>query len=181
MFNRKYKSEYEVEEKGKKKVLIYMGEYYSIQAESWKIQRFRLLYGITMLCLIAFFLIGGLLNNDGSRVFYVVVPYVCSTIPLFYMTLATFRFLRLPLKFQHIHYDLSVTRLKKTSVVLIALSVMTMLGDLIYFFIQFDQIKKGKEIIFFCIAAAIFGLTFFYRKLQDQVLIIKESNHENDK
>ena len=178
MFSRKYKEEYEVRENGRKKDVIYIGEYYSIQADDLKIQRLRLLYGITMLCLIVLFLIGGLLNNDGSRIFYVIVPYVCSIIPLFYMGLATVQFLRIHSEIQHIFYDLSVIRLKKTGAALIAFSVMTLIGDLIYFFTQFSQINLGMEIVFFGIVAALGGITFFYRKLQDQVLFQIKPNKE---
>lgn len=168
MFSRKYVNDYEIKVEGKKKVTVYRGEYYYIQADEKQIRKLKCQYSIVMATLLLIFALGGFINNGGSRAFYVIMPYVVLMIPLFYMTLASIQFALMRERLQRIDFDAIVTRLKKTGAVVIGLCSMTVIGEIVYLAIYFNTVNRGKEFLFLAAAFSIGILTFVFRKLQDQ-------------
>lgn len=132
----KYTKDYEtrVEMKGNKKVetLIYKGKYYKFDISDAKFKRLKLVY-ILFSCLffIAFVFIG-LLNTNGSRQFYIILPYLFTFLPIFYEIMGTIKLLKSESKLTFVEYDTSVSRIRRSTIGILVFSMTSVIGEIIY-------------------------------------------------
>lgn len=80
--NRKYRDAYVKNGNGEYK---YTGEYYRFDMPSEKIREMKWIYAALALSTAILFLIAGFINNEGSKVIYVSLPYVVLLLPIGFM------------------------------------------------------------------------------------------------
>lgn len=61
---------------------VYTGEYYRFDMPQQKINGLKLIYSVLALATAVAFLVSGFLNNEGSRVMYVILPYAALFLPV---------------------------------------------------------------------------------------------------
>lgn len=152
-----YRVETEIQAKGKPiREIIYMGDYYSLaisdeeRKKTIKVQSF--LVGI----MVMFFILGGLINNDASWEFYVMLPYICLFLPIAYLIMGLVGVMKIPHKMENATYDQSIARVVKTSKIVKWISSYVVIADVLFMLINRQSIAWLREIVFLCIVAVIF-------------------------
>ena len=115
-----------------KKNITYHGTYYRIQMEEKKLKKAKwinVIYGLILFSLFAFL---GLLNNEGSRIIYVVLPYVFLFLPIFYTNMGTIKLLNISGDMTTKEYNFTIIRMKKTTLSLLILSIACALGEILF-------------------------------------------------
>lgn len=178
----KFKSDYVVTEITKrgfrgtkqKKELIYKGNYYSIKSETIKIRHLKWTFFILVCMIAAIFLGIGVLNNEGSRKLYVILPYVFMFLPIFYGFIGTFKLLHANLKMTHIEYEHTVERIKKSSLSLIIIAITTMIGQIIFLIRNHVTNVRSLDYAFLSGVLMIGLLALILLQLQSKYEVIEE-------
>lgn len=144
-----YVSDSKAEDKGKTAdELKYTGDYYEYRLSNTDYKRMRTIIRISVAIFIVIYVALGFLNNNGSRCFYVLMPFICMFLPLTYLLRS---YLRIPKELQRIEYaiyDKSYLRLKYSVVGMIGTSITTVLGDIVYIIRNASEIVMPREILF---------------------------------
>ncbi|MBP5160300.1 MAG: hypothetical protein ILP10_08405 [Lachnospiraceae bacterium] len=166
MFNRRYRNEYKIvtdEATGKEKI-IYIGSYYRFElSEEGKKARTRL-YIILLVMILLLFAGGALINNVGSRIMYVMVPYAIAVFPVAYLTMGVVRTALERGDMEHIAYDCTVTRIRKSTVGIMAFMGISFAGDMVLIIGNSELVDMTRELLFAATTLMIGGLCFYFRK-----------------
>ena len=184
---KKYKLDYRVEtelheNKKPTKQIIYTGTYYYfsiLEAEKKKTIKKQFFLTITILC---FFLIGGMLNNGGSRMFYIVLPYICLFLPIVYLLMGVVNFITTPPKMEFGTYDKSIMRIKRTSKGIKWISSYVFIGNCIFLISQGKDLDWFSESTFLFINAMMFIQSFLLNKeinSIDKTIIVEKQQTKN--
>ncbi len=166
MFNRRYRNEYEIyidEATGKEKIR-YIGKYYRFEMSAEARAKRNRLYYILLAMVILLFVGGGLINNLGGRVLYVMVPYAMAIFPVAYLTMGVVRTGLEKGDMEHIAYDCTVSRIKKTTVAIMAFMGVSFVGEIILIVGHSELVDMTKELMFAATTLMIAGICFYFRK-----------------
>ena len=139
----------EINEKGKvKQKIVYKGEYYQYNLDESKRTIMKWLYG-GILGLLSAILVGmGLINNPGSRRLEITIPYVVCYLPLVYAWLGDFRIMTSPRRMNYVDYDKGCVRLKKSTIGLFVFSILTLVGELLFWLLDAKNFSLHSEWLF---------------------------------
>jgi protein-S-isoprenylcysteine O-methyltransferase Ste14 len=115
-----------------KKNITYHGKYYRIQMDKDKIKKAKwinVIFGIVFFLLFTFL---GFLNNESSRIIYVVLPYVLLFLPIFYTNLGTIKLLTISDDMTTKEYEFTIQRMRKTTLSMLILSIACIIGEILY-------------------------------------------------
>lgn len=150
----RYKEDYVIKEevlkdgKHKKETVVYQGEFYDLQVSSKQKQKTTVcMFAGILLSLLIFVLVGSL-NNEGSRIIYIMIPYVCLFLSFYYELTGCFLLSRVKQKMTKLEYQNSLLRLKKSSMSGIILGFMSILGEILTVFYGDFEFMNQKELIF---------------------------------
>lgn len=133
--DKKYKDLFKVEmvetRKGLKQKVIYTGKYYVADMPKNDERRYKLCLVIIPFLIAALFIFMGLLNNDGSRVFYVVMPYILQFLPISYMIISAV-LLYINEQLTEMQYDKSFIRYKSSATGVLILSFAAIMGEIVF-------------------------------------------------
>jgi hypothetical protein len=171
--SRKYKDQFKIQtlktDNGFKEQVIYQGNYYSAAVPAEKLKRYKAALKGSSLVMALLFIGMGLINNDGSRVFYVILPYALLSLPLFFMLISTIAFNKAKDKLTVPEYEKTVVRVKTTANAAFILSTAGAVGGL-FFILSGKGSTPGREIIFLCgylaIALSAFLSIQIHKKVQ---------------
>ena len=152
-----------------KKNITYHGKYYRFQMDETKLKKVKYTYVIFGLVLFLLFLALGMLNNDASRIVYVVMPYVFLFLPIFYTNMGTIKLLKRNSDMTAKEYNDTVIRLKKTTLSLLVLSIACALGDILYLVTHKITDFASKEYVFLSGILIITGLSILFMQQQKTV------------
>lgn len=167
MFNRRYRNEYEVviNEKTGKKELRYIGDYYRFEAGPEKLAERLRMYILLLGLIVGLYIVGALIDSAGTRVMYVMVPYAVAIFPMVYLIMAVVRTGMEKGDMEHIAFDCSVTRIKKTTISNMVIMGISFVGDIIFIITKNDIIDITRELLFAFTMLAIFGINYYLRAL----------------
>ena len=137
MADRKYVSDYRLEDyvgpDGRRRQRrVYEGKYFRFVLAPERICSFGLVL-LGQVALAALLLMPLLFNNTKiGRTFYVVLPMGFSLVPMFQLGAVSFRLRKLPEKLTRQQRDLTDIRLRRSSVGLLVLEAMTVIGTVVY-------------------------------------------------
>lgn len=152
-----------------KQVAIYTGKYYICMLNETEFRKFKF-YFLTLALCSSITVIGiGFLNNPGSRVAYVSLPYVSLFLPMVYGLLGAIKFAISGLRLDQTAYDKSKIRIHRSTIWQIALSGITILGDTLFILFNKNMDMLYKELIFTGCMIFIFISNILYFKLQMKV------------
>lgn len=132
----------------------YAGDYYEYSLSAIEYQRMRRVILIALVMITVIYLPAGFLNNSGSFCFYVLLPYITIFLPLTYLLRA---YIRTPRELQRMEfaiYDKSYLRVKFSLVGIIATSLATVVGDIVFIVRNVSEIALVKEVVF-CIGIIV--------------------------
>ncbi|HPU62667.1 MAG TPA: hypothetical protein PK304_00780 [Mobilitalea sp.] len=128
-----------------KQVAEYIGKYYICQLDENKLNKFKLHFFALVLCSGATAIGVGFINNPGSRIIYVALPYVGLFLPIVFSFMATVRFIKEGKTLEQAAYDKSKKRMYTSTVWQIILSSMAFVGDVIFIVNEKDKGILGNE------------------------------------
>ena len=119
-------------EKGVKQNAEYVGRYYEADLPDEELHKIKAVL-VTLSVLIAAVVIGmGFLNNDGNRIFYVIMPYAILFLPIAFLIISAISFYRLGRKLTRIEHHKSFERIKVCALAAMILAISAVAGDIIY-------------------------------------------------
>jgi len=152
-----------------KKVAVYVGKYYICELDEIKLRKFKLYFFTLVLCSGATAIGLGFINNPGSRIMYVALPYVSLFLPLVFGFLGTIRFMTSGNILEQAAYDKSKKRIYRSTVWQIILSGLAFVGDIIFIIIEKDKEILRKEAVFTAGMLLILVINIVFLKLQREV------------
>jgi hypothetical protein len=182
--NRKYADQFELQtvktQKGVRKMVVYRGNYFLAKVPAEKLNRYKAALKGTSLAMATLFIGMGLVNNSGSRIFYVILPYAVLVLPIFFMLVSTITFGKTKDKLTVPEFDKTVGRIKTTSIVAFISAAAGVVGGLIYV-LSGQSSTPGREIIFTAGYAAIAVCAFFSMQIHKNILFeqVDDKAHEN--
>ncbi len=165
---KRYADDYEtiIETDGRgreKKVAVYRGRYYNINADENEILEFRRNSLILIIGIIVLHVAGGFVGNPGMYAFYVVLPYVFIFLPLYLLIAGGLRLPGENRNFRRDEIGLSFERIRKSNLFALILWGVVLLGEIV-FLIWFAGEGRPQEILFMGIELlALIGAYFLYR------------------
>ena len=158
-FVKEYENTLTVNHKGKVvNQVIYKGDYYCSSKEEKK-ELLSLSVLFIGIMLIAFF-INGCVSSQSSNVLYIALPYVAYFLPFVYMIMGIYRLMKNPLKMEKIQKEHSYDRILRCSIGILVLSVLGVLGSIIYLVTNNQIIHILTEVRFLCLNAIIGMVSF---------------------
>lgn len=159
-----------------KQKVVYTGEYYKTDLLKEQEQKYKICLVLIPVIMAALFIYMGLLNNDGSRVFYVVMPYVLQFLPIAYMIISAVSFF--PKNMLTVaQYDKTYMRIRTSGTWILILALASILGEILYIVRGYGNTLE-LEIIFLVCNIIISILAFITLRIHAK---IKFKMVQNDK
>lgn len=180
-YHKDYKTEKVQSSDGKEdEKILYEGDYYTFSIDAKEKKRVFISFLLADSLYILFFILSGLLNNDGSRSIFIVVPYVFLFLPIVYLTMGTFSFLNIKEKMERVTYDKALGRMDRSSIGILCISLYLCIADGIFIVLNRTQIALGRENAFLCIniimLVCIYIQNKYLQKMKKRVMIIRREN-----
>lgn len=176
---KKYLADYELRSvqtpKGHKDEAVYKGNYFIPDMPEDELQKYKVSFIVLSLIMTALFIAMGLLNNDGTRVLYVALPYAILLLPVAFMFTGAVYFYRFKEKLTRQEYDQSYIRIKAYGMAVLYLSIACALGNL-FVVLTGRTLTPGKDILFILMSAAIAFLAFLAVQIHKKVKFKTVSN-----
>lgn len=158
----------------------YIGSYWRYELAPAALRRMKLAYAGFTLVLALLFITGGVCDFASSRVAYVVLPFVGNFLPLAFMVGDVVRIAAAPEKMTVRQYERGVLQLRRCTVAVAVLSVISAVGDIVFILASAgeDGGSAVREIGFFAVCAALASLSIIFWKFQKKIkcLEIAEKN-----
>lgn len=159
----KYNKDYMRDDLG---TYIYTGEYYMFDLPAGKLKRLKLIYFSISLVLLALFVAGGYVNNPGSRVIYVILPYITMFLPIAFMLSDAVKIIFSDNKMTYKQYNRSVLQLKRSVIALIVISAAAIAGETAYIVFNPFRVIFSSEIPYFLVCVVIFFISVIFNLIQ---------------
>jgi len=168
--NRKYRDAYVKNGNGEYK---YTGEYYRFDMPGEKIREMKWIYAALALSTAILFLIAGFINNEGSKVIYVSLPYVVLLLPIGFMVWDVVKIASLRGDMTKKQYDQSVVQLKNVTTAATVLSFLASAGDIVFMALGFASEYQAKELLFLFLVMLIGVLNIIFISMQKKFICKK--------
>ena len=152
-----------------KQVAEYVRRYYICQLSTADFKRFKFYYFTLTLCSGATAMGVGFLNNPGSRIAYVALPYVSIFLPIVFMVMGTIGFIYSSNKLEQAAYDKTKTRIHRSTIWQIVLSSLAGIGNIIYTLIKGSVDDLLKNWVFTGGMLLILAINIVFLQLQKRV------------
>jgi len=155
---------------------IYTGDYFRFENDRKQVVRLKAkILAIAVVCFILY-ISGGFIDTGGSRVFYVLLPFVFAFLPLAFLLIAAFQFAVKHGDFTVFDYERIWLRLKRTGIASVCLLGISILGEIIFFSINFSHISVIKETGFMLCCSVIVFLDLMLIRIHAKTACIQKSN-----
>jgi len=160
-----------------KKHVTYIGPYYSFHIDDSAYKKIKTMYaafaGLMLLCYLAIALIGASsLGTGRPPAIYTALPFVFLIFPLGMCVGKVFLFLFLPGRLEYPKYDKYVVQLKTYSVILLALSLATLVGQLVYLILWRNT--PVPDLLFAALAVVLTFLSVCFLRTQHKYICTPE-------
>ncbi len=171
---KRYADDYETvitkDEKGnEKKIAVYHGDYFEFVLDEEGIVRFRRNCFLLLAVIVVLHISGGFVGNPGMYQFYVAFPYVLAFFPLLYIATGILRLPKEKRKYRRDEIGLSFNRMKTSSIILIILLGMGVLGELAFLLFFSIGIRSVLEYVYLVIEVFTVAAVYFIITLQRQI------------
>lgn len=153
-----------------KQVAEYIGKYYISCLSKTDLKKMKFYYLALVLCSSATAMGAGFLNNPGSRIVYVALPYVSLFLPIAYSLMGTIGFIRTDEKLTRVLYDKTKVRIRRATIWQILLSVLAILGDVVFILYRIDKNFLQKELVFLGCLVLVLLLNILFVQFQKRVV-----------
>jgi len=171
MLNKKYRNLFRVEtvESGKhvRQKVVYTGDYYKTDMPKKQEKVCKVLLIAIPVVMAVLFVYMGLLDNNGSRTFYVVLPYVLQFLPISYSIISAVSFYPKEM-LTVIQYEKAYIRIRTSGMWILILSVAGIIGEIVYILGGYGD-TPGLEIIFLICNFAMAGLAMVIINIHSRI------------
>lgn len=155
---------------------VYTGVYYMYDLPAGKLKLLKFTYLSISLVLAILFTAGGYINNPGSRVIYVILPYITMFLPIVFMLSDAVKIIFSDNKMTFKQYDRSVLQLKRSGTALIVISAAAIAGEISYLIFNGASAVLSSEIPYFLVCFAIFSISVAFNFIQRKAPCISTEN-----
>jgi len=128
-----YKTVLSVNEKGEQiRAYEYQGDYFKLPFSASQMQKFKIIFLLTLLGVVVTHVAGGFMNNPGMRQFYVAIPYALTFLPIFNLLRAG---IRLPVeerKYRREEIGVTYERFNNHSLILLITLGFCLAGEIVF-------------------------------------------------
>lgn len=163
-----------------KEVAEYVGRYYICRLNKTEIKRHKLYYIALALCSSATVIGLGFINNPGSRIAYVALPYVSLFLPMVYMIMGTIGFIYSGEKLEQATYDKTKVRIYRSTIWQMALSSLSAIGNIVFTLLKGSSDSLLKNWIFTGGMLLVLVINIAFLQLQKRVTYGVEDPNYND-
>ena len=163
-----------------KRVTEYIGKYYTCCLSKTNLKRMKFYYLTLVLCSSATAIGAGFINNLGSSIVYVALPYVSLFLPIAYSLMGTIGFINSNEKLTQALYDKTKIRIRRATIWQMLLSVVAILGDVFFILFGVDKDLLQEELAFLGCMILVFLINVLFIKLQKRVVYQVEDPHYSD-
>ena len=174
---RKYRADYEIvyEDDGKggeKKVARYIGNFFEIDIKGSELVKFRRNSLILLAIVILLHIAGGFIGNRSMYAFYIVLPYVFSFLPMYFLADGILRIPKEKKSYRRDEAELSFDRMKKSSTFLLIFLAMVAVGEII-FLLFFTDDRNNLEFLFLSVESLGVVASYWLLRLQNIINVHK--------
>ncbi|HAF48139.1 MAG TPA: hypothetical protein DCL08_02725 [Anaerolineaceae bacterium] len=174
---RKYREDYEIvyEDDGKggeKKVARYIGNFFEIDIKGSELVKFRRNSLILLAIVILLHIAGGFIGNRSMYAFYIVLPYVFSFLPMYFLADGILRIPKEKKSYRRDEAELSFDRMKKSSTFLLIFLAMVAVGEII-FLLFFTDDRNNLEFLFLSVESLGVVASYWLLRLQNIINVHK--------
>lgn len=174
---RKYREDYEIvyEDDGKggeKKVARYIGNFFEIDIKGPELVKFRRNSLILLAIVILLHIAGGFIGNRSMYAFYIVLPYVFSFLPMYFLADGILRIPKEKKSYRRDESELSFERMKKASTFLLIFLAMVAVGEII-FLLFFTDDRNNLEFLFLSVESLGVVASYWLLRLQNIINVHK--------
>lgn len=170
---RKYAEDYEIiyEDDGKggeKKAARYIGNFFEIDIKGPDLVKFRRNSLILLAIVIMLHIAGGFIGNRSMYAFYIVLPYVFSFLPMYFLADGILRIPKEKKSYRRDEAELSFERMKKANIFLLIFLSMTVVGEIIYI-IFFANEWNSLEFLFLSLVSLAAVASYILIRLRNTI------------
>lgn len=175
--SRKYRGHYAIEtvetKNGLRKRAVYTGQYYSTLLPEDRLNRYKAAFkSISMIAVLVY--VGmGFVNNSGSRVIYVILPYAVLFLPVSFMLITSMSFGKTKERLTVPEYEKTFVRMKTAGMGALILAVAGAAGVMV-FILTGKGSTPGLEILYLTGYIVIAFLAFLCVQIHGKVSFTKE-------
>ncbi len=166
-----------------KQVAKYIGEYYICQLSDKKFKLFKLYFFALAICSGAIVIGAGFINNSGSRMAYVALPYVILFLPTLFNLMGAIGFALAGKKLEQAAYDKIKIRMYRSTIWNIALSSIASIGNIVFTLYRSEKMSKSILVsnwLFTGSMIILLGLSLIFLQFQKRVIYQVEDPNYNE-
>lgn len=170
-YTKDYSVEADVNEKGKiVEKYKYIGKFYEMSLTKGEKLAYIKKLTVSVVIFITCFLFAGLLNTNGSRNVFIVLPYATYLLPGMYLIMGLYSFAKASGRMKHSDYDLSVCRMSKCINAIMVISAYLFFADLVFISVKFQTIDVIKECLFVLLIGVILFTIRHMKALNKEIM-----------
>lgn len=168
MANRKYLSDYAFRDPENKKAgFDYVGKfYYRIAPDKESFHRLKIRYFLFLGAEVVLYAASGVLSNPGMLTFYEALPYAVNFLPVFLALVACIDIALSPLEMTRKARDISVKRLRTSTIATFILSVVCTIASLGFLVITAGEGFSWRECFFFALQLLLSLAAYLFMGVQ---------------
>lgn len=174
-----YKTVLSVNEKGEQiRTFEYQGDYFNLPFSVAQMQKYKLIFLLTLAGIVIAHITGGVLNNPGMRQFYVAIPYALTFLPIFNLLRSG---IRLPVeerKYRREEIGVTYERFTNHSLTLMITLGACLAGEVIFLLFFSEGSLQNNEFYFLAAELAALALSLMIHNRIKKVVITKALDEE---
>ena len=161
--------------------ICYIGDYYILPLDERQKKKTNL---VNIGFAAVFFLIQiamGMVNQDSSRTFWIVYPYLFIFLPVAYFFVGAASYWSDPLRMQKAQYETGIARMRRSCIGAAFLAVFSAVLDVIYMLQHLGSMRLGRELLYLLCHILFLAAAFLYGKYYNKAyggLRIEKSEHK---
>lgn len=174
MLKNKYKNDFQktsrMDAKGRMvQDSIYIGDIYVLPFdEKKKKQTNRVTLGFAA-AMVAIQLLAGMMNQDSSRTFWIVYPYLFIFLPTAYMLIGAISYTEATTRMQRPQFDGSIRRMHRSAIGALVICSISAVCDMIYIIMNHSSMHMGREIMYLICHIVFIAVGVCYGKYYDHI------------
>ena len=158
--------------------ICYTGDYYILPFDKDKKKKTGLVNLGFALALMAVQTAAGMVNQDSSRTFWIVYPYLFVFLPAIYFLIGAVSFWGCPVRMQKVQYETGLARIRRSCVGVVVMAGIGMALELVYILLHHGDVRMERELLYLLCHGLLLAAGFLYGRCYNRTysgLIIEPS------
>ncbi len=158
--------------------ICYTGDYYVLPFDREKKRKANLVNLGFALVLLAVQTAAGMVNQDSSRTFWIVYPYLFIFLSVAYFLIGAVSFRGHPVRMQQVQYETGIARIRRSGAGAVVMAGICMALELVYILIHHGEVRMDRELLYLLCHGLLLAAGFLYGRYYNRTysgLIIEPS------